>query len=412
MSSTAAVGFGDDTAPEYRKFNQKKTVSLLNYGQLTGLTNSGSGYTYAVAMAIQGPFKKVRFLVANIATGGTITYGPFSASVAASVTDTATARNNSATQVPILFGGQATVTIAAASATDTPVCVWSDYADITNSTVTAEGYYWICGRVYSPTTNTQQLTTSANRGAGWNTQTTGRKFWSTGSGSGDFVTSNVTGYAGGLNTGQNVIIGVEVVLSSGDVHQVSAWGDSVFAGAGTGVTLVGDSFLFRGSVNVSTTTYPTWLANYSWPGKTTAYALTRFLAEIDLTASSSAVFWGYSTNDGSPTQALLDAALGRCQQFIRECRYRGIVPIIATPLLNTAWTTNEKTLLRSHRQKIRALDGAAVIMDLAAVLLEADELSFIAGATDDGVHLNTAVGIPAATVASTTAIKNAVVFKI
>lgn len=355
----------------------------VSYGQLTTITANPTGGTGAIAIAVEKPFSRVRIAVANV-DSSSVTLGPFKASTMdRAPTDALDSGNNSGAYTDITFSGSSTVTIDAAPATDQPVVVWSDWIDLASIPRTDGGLFPVLTvRGYHPSGT---ITVTANSSAGWRTAFDGRFLWSTGSGTGDFVTSGIESYPSNGNNGQNLIYAVET-FGDEKSFPVTVFGDSVLLG--TNVDVNGQGFLYYGMSQASTNSRTLSFSNYAWPGRNTSNSLIRFSQIIKESQPSISVFFGYSTNDGSPTASLLSAAYDRVLQFVEECRKYNTVPVVVTPLLNTAWTTPQKELIKHYRHKIRALNGTVVVMDVASVLLTEDELGFIDGVLADTVHLN------------------------
>jgi len=350
-------------------------------GTLTNPANGASGWTNAWTVAVEHKFSRARILVANANTGSSVTLGPFCAAATTAVTDLASARNNSATPVPILFSGATTVTIPACSASANPNYVWSDWVNV-ESLLRTDGmlHPWITIRGFIPIATTV-YTAVGDHTQTWNSTLDGRGSYSMAQ-QGNLVSSNYSSFAGSQNFGTNILLGVQTSSETGCM-QIGAFGDSIFAttdkGASGWVPKLTDALSGIFGIPVSS-------SNFGWNGQTTAQYYARWASQADNLKMSLAIFETYSTNNGASIAAVTEAK-GFVAAFLDDCATKRILPVLWMPLVSSAWTFAQKQLIEDYRNEIRAYKNTPVI-DCASILIDPVTLDYKPGVSDDGVHPN------------------------
>lgn len=381
----------------------RHTQTRLNNFYLTTSSSATNGTTRNIAIAMEARFNRVRALYANN-TDVVTNLGPIAVTVRSSIADIAESRNNDATPLPVTISGSATVAMAARPSSVVPRFYWTDWANI--SSVARPGgntHPYLIWRDFA--SGNQTMTVTSNDSTSWSTQS--REKWTTGTGTGNFVDTNYATYPGGQNANQTYAVGFQADAPDGCVN-IANVGDSVFAGYGTGVSIFGNSWFYRAITGVSTEKLPVNHINMGWTGQTSDKFIARFkalVADLDL---SVAVFQTYSTNDGSPTAPLISAAKGRVADFLATCTANRVVPMLWTPLVSSLWTTEQKALIAAYRDEVRSYKNVHII-DAASVLIDPATNDFIAGVSNDSVHLNEAgiaLATPLAQAAFRKALKN------
>lgn len=389
-----------------------RETSLRNvHGRITngyvvaGNFEQAAGRTQTVAMQMEANFNRIRILLCNNKTSESSVYGPACVSVTPQVTSNVEMRNNAATPVAVKWGGNATVTIPAATNAATPQYVWSDWVDISSIAPSdGSGRPWVCIRVYVPYEAAFHAQT-ANDSDLWRTTANGGR-WVSGD-YGDFVTSNYSGFNASFAAGnqQTAILGVQGA-SAGSVFNVAGFGDSLMNGFGAGVAQAGKTMLWDAKETITRTFgIPVSVMNYGWTGQKSSQYYARLLAEIDNLNASAIIYEAYTTNDGSPTDELILEAKGRVSEVVRLCRSKGIIPIIWTPRVSNAWTAPQKQLIKNYYDALKATVGL-VLFDEYSAVIDSSTLGINTNYTVDGVHLNQA-GVDVATPELVKALKQA-----
>lgn len=103
-------------------------------------------------------------------------------------------------------------------------------------------------------------------------------------------------------------------------------------------------------------------------------------------------FRAWSPNDGSPTQALIDAAWGRTLSLIEHCRRNNVTPVLCTTPPRNSLSAAEDALLKTQNARVRGLAGFVLVSDEASVVEDPADRSNLLPAFDggDGLHITTA----------------------
>ena len=381
----------------------RHTQTRLNNFYLTTASSATSGTTRNIAIAMEARFNRVRALYANN-TDVVTNLGPIAVTVRSAIAGIAESRNNDATPLPVTVAGATTVAMAARPSATVPRFYWTDWANISSVARPAGNTHpYLIWRDFAA--GSQTMTVTSNDSQSWSGLS--REKWTTGTGTGNFVDTNYATYNGGQNANQTYAVGFQADAPDGCIN-IANVGDSVFAGYGAGVSIFGNSWFYRSVVGISTDKLPVNHINMGWTGQTSDKFLARFkalVADLDL---SIAIFQTYSTNDGSPTAALISAAKGRVADFLATCTTNRVVPVLWTPLVSSLWTPEQKALMAAYRDEVRSYKNVHII-DAASVLIDPATNDFIAGVSDDSVHLNEtgiALATPVAQAVVRKALKN------
>lgn len=101
-------------------------------------------------------------------------------------------------------------------------------------------------------------------------------------------------------------------------------------------------------------------------------------------------FRALSPNDGSPTQALIDAAWGRTLSLIEHCRRNDVIPVLCTTPPRNTLSAGEDALLKVQNARVRALAGTVLVSDEAAAVEDPADRSKLLAAYNggDGLHIS------------------------
>lgn len=103
-------------------------------------------------------------------------------------------------------------------------------------------------------------------------------------------------------------------------------------------------------------------------------------------------FRAWSPNDGSPTQALIDAAWARTLALVEHCRRLNVLPVLCTTPPRNTLTAGEDAFLKVQNARIKALSGWVLVSDEAAVVEDPADRSKLLAAynSGDGLHITSA----------------------
>jgi len=102
----------------------------------------------------------------------------------------------------------------------------------------------------------------------------------------------------------------------------------------------------------------------------------------------------YSPNDGTPTQAIMDAAWGRTLDGVSYLRTKGIAPILFTSPPVNAWNSTQHLFNEAQNARVVALAAALpwiVLIDMCAIIRDpANNRQILPAYNYDGTHYLTA----------------------
>lgn len=104
------------------------------------------------------------------------------------------------------------------------------------------------------------------------------------------------------------------------------------------------------------------------------------------------LFRAWSPNNGSPTQALMDAAWARTLDLVEHCRRLGVTPVLATTGPRNLYSAGEDALLKAQNTRVKSLAGYVPVSDEASVIEDPSNLRQILPAynSGDGMHYTSA----------------------
>lgn len=135
-----------------------------------------------------------------------------------------------------------------------------------------------------------------------------------------------------------IIPGVLQTISPQLGHTVMALGDSLTQGFGTVGTM--NSWAHKACAALTSNSRPITYASAGWTGQTTIQIQARAIIDLPVIKPTVCFVETFSPNDGTPTQALVNAQLTRALNIASYCQTLGIVPILKT---GVPWNTFDAT---------------------------------------------------------------------
>lgn len=148
-------------------------------------------------------------------------------------------------------------------------------------------------------------------------------------------------------------------------------GDSLFAGQESTTVSVGWVPVSKRATALLSSSSTVWqAASYAIRGQNHTASYQTGLEVATQHRPTYLCFRAWSPNDGSPTQALMDAAWARALALIEHCRRLGVTPVLCTTGPRNSLTAGEDALLKAQNARVLSLagTGAAIVSDEAAVI--------------------------------------------
>ena len=154
----------------------------------------------------------------------------------------------------------------------------------------------------------------------------------------------------------------------------------------------------RACFAVSTQNFPVELAQFGWGGQTSAQYTQRFFDLMALNDASGLpvflpdvlIYSPFSPNDGTPTQAIINAQAYQTARVLAICQLKGILPIIWTAAPNNAYTQAQDAFRQALNTQIRNMGITSIylVVDFDSVLSNgANPEQYKTGySIADGVH--------------------------
>lgn len=339
-----------------------------------GTANGSPGWTSHLTMESPAEFTHVQIGVLNAET-----------SALTGVTGVIAASNGVASffnpaggsWLPVTWAGASSATAPARVSANEPSILLSDWIAVPSLARVDGGVNPVAmARSFVPSANAT-FSTSSNIYTGlWSNN----RIWRSRA-NGDFVTTTT-----GWPNAEGTTSWLQIMRFRGASKRVTVMGcgDSTFAGFGTtsnGPNSWGLVAERRGAFS--------WV-NAGISGQSTTTYLARCLNQVNILRPSVAVWLLYSSNDGTPTQALADAAWARAIQFVVYCESIGVAPMIATGIPYTGqYTLAQDNIRKALNDKARA-SGIALFDFDAAITDGGAPASIAAGLGSDSRHLNDA----------------------
>lgn len=133
-------------------------------------------------------------------------------------------------------------------------------------------------------------------------------------------------------------------------------------------------------------------ASFAITGQTHAASYLTGLEVASKVAPRYLCFRAWSPNDGSPTQALIDAAWGRTLALIEHCRRNNVIPVLCTTPPRNSLSAGEDAFLKVQNARVKALAGTVLVSDEAAAVEDPADRSKLAAWANggDGLHISNA----------------------
>lgn len=374
----------------FKKNNKIATKVLSGFFTAAGMTSPGyDGKTYQTIFTAETNFYAVRLILRNsLATS----YLVDSAAVAVSDAYGINPSTGAAGWVPITWAGVSSVTVPARIAEYRPSVIKSDWINI-KSIARADGsslptVYFRAFNTTGPKTGL--LGTSSHAEASWRTQSALNKnrFVIHDSATGDFVTANqqsMTTDSGNFGA----FISEFEYLSDKNIISVMGCGDSITNGDGSTIKCLGWGHM--GCYDLSTTDRPISWVNHGFSSQLSPTFLSRLIDAIDGGIKPDIVVYSpFSPNDGSATQAIIDAQLMNLYRAISVCDDNDIKMIVSTPCPR-GYAATPEGFRQSLCQTIRTMASNRIftaLLDFDAVLASTPGGNSMGSLTTDGLHPN------------------------
>lgn len=365
-----------------------KIPTLVNNGQNTGSV----GFTHQAMVELETEFDAVRIPHVNFGTTP-MTVDVTQVSVGGDAGD---ALNNTAPAVPVLFGGNASVTVPPAVSLNGRVyssVVWSDPVYISSVPRTDDGVLpLLYVRTFMSAGAGKEWSTWNVGTTGWGAPTATRKFVSRYR-NGDSTTNRET-FIDNTNRAFSVIFGVSYRARKKSAVSVAIFGDSITRS--TNAEGFARGWHYKTQQAISTPENPFEYANFGVSSSQSDeffFSANRFLADIKPMFALMPVF---TPNEGGGTQitpATIQSTRANVLRFIDLCRANGVTPVLWEgcprsnssgggyyPLAQDQWRTAWVEDSRKY--------GVPVIRTLDALSTEAAPYAFKPGFTTDFLHPN------------------------
>ncbi|EHL99398.1 GDSL-like protein [Acetobacteraceae bacterium AT-5844] len=168
-------------------------------------------------------------------------------------------------------------------------------------------------------------------------------------------------------------------------------GDSISQGTGSVGDAVGWAHLACGQL--SKAGRPVSLCNAGWGGQSSLNFYLRGRQEVDISRPSVMPIAVFSPNDGTPTQASVNASFSRAIDLADYAISLGVVPIFLTPIPWVSLTAETDALRLQLVTRLRAMasSGSILVLDMDAIVSDGATPARIQPEYDaDGTHLSDA----------------------
>jgi lysophospholipase L1-like esterase len=350
---------------------------------------SATTYTWSLAAAIPADAIAVQIISINGQA-----YTPSNITGAVSVGATKTEQlNNAGAWTNATWSGASTVTMPAGTQAN-PTFTLSDWIPITPAASTFNSSAGLplqmCyARIATPSTNTSvSLAGYTGSNTAWGTIADNNVRIALFQ-AGDFVASP-SGMTGASDPQNAPIVGIRYMTATANVVNVMALGDSIEFGAGA--TIFGNSFghIACNSLSKSNRIYS--FNNQGYSGQSTAAILARAKVLIPQFKPQIVIFPAFSPNDGTPTQAIINAQLANIRQISDLCLRNGAMPIVLQGLPKTTDSTNTTSAFTAPQDAFRVAlnalnaSGAIVYVNHGLGNSASPELFGSSSYTSDGTH--------------------------
>lgn len=347
---------------------------------------AGAGYTFSQQFPALAPFYGFRLIFLNYGTAQTITISKAAPAGAAGVSGTALTWSN------VLFGGSASGSQAAGSGSGSnvvPSILVSDWVQASSLARTDSGVFPLLqARAYFAAASTQANINSNAQG--------------------DYQAATGMEFAGAIAVGDQVttIAGMGPVATntwmcpSGVDFQyglptsvIADVGDSLMRGQESSTTSNGWRTVSDRTAALKRSSTAIWqAASFCITGQGHAASYQTGLEVVSKLLPRYLCFRAWSPNDGSPTQALIDAAWQRTLALIEHCRRNNVTPVLCTTPPRNTLTAGEDAFLKVQNARVKALAGWVLVSDEAAVVEDPADRSKLAAAfnSGDGLHITSA----------------------
>lgn len=164
-------------------------------------------------------------------------------------------------------------------------------------------------------------------------------------------------------------------------------GDSISAGL-DGTNYIGSPIArFSYSNNSSQTEVIVVSESFAVSGQTSLASMATATAVIPILKPNYLVFCPYSVNDGTSTQATIDASWLAAMNLIDLCIANNVIPVLATACPQTGMAATPDGFRKVQNTRIRALSSMVVVLDYDSVVSDrATPASYTSGLSNDGTH--------------------------
>jgi hypothetical protein len=166
-------------------------------------------------------------------------------------------------------------------------------------------------------------------------------------------------------------------------------GDSLMRGQESSTTSNGWRTVSQRAATLKRASTAIWqAASFAVTGQNTAASYLTALEVVTQLRPTYLCVRAWSPNDGTPTQALMDAAWARALAIVEHCRRNNVVPVLCTSGPVNAYTAPQDALLKAQNARVMGMAGFAVVSDEGAAVEDPADRSNILPAYDsgDGVH--------------------------
>lgn len=358
---------------------------LASFGHSAGAASPG--FSFVLQSPALAPFYAVQAIYTNFGAEQTIT----AAKVAACPVDLSD--GTALTWQSLTFNGSASATQLAGSGTGSnmiPSITLSDVLPLTSIPRTdfPANLPLIQSRTYFAAASTQRII-FANAMADYKTAT-GLEYASGIQGA-DIV-STITAKAPATSgswlapSGFIFFYGVPTVI-------VADVGDSLMRGQESSVVSNGWRSISDRTVALKTRPTKLWQhATFSVTGQAHDATYKTGLEVVTKLKPKYLCFRASSPNDGTPTQAIMDACWARTLHLVDHCKKNGVIPVLCTSTPINANSAPADALLKAQNARVRSLAGAVIVSDEALVIENPADRSQISASfnSGDGIHLNSA----------------------
>jgi len=367
-------------------FSKSTKLSKFHTGQLqTAAAPAFNTTTWHQTIGLDAHFDAIQLVIQNVETVGyTLT--------ASSVAATANRTNNvvpTGAWVPVTFGGSASATIPARIAAGVPSITLSDVINIGSIEPTDDVFPYLMIRTYTALGG--YSVTGGNASSAAIPQYQGRYFASYKDATGDYCSTNQTGFTKGSAQNLTHITGF-ILYCRGRVACVMGVGDSITQGVGNAAEPQ-NSFGAKAYGAISAKETPVVWSNFGFSSQTVDTYFQRLTVLIAAGIKPHALVYApFSPNNGIPSAVTLAAYRAYLARFYALCDENNIFPIVWTGCPNTAaaWDTTADNIRKTfNAELLQQRNFGRCVIDFARVLGDgATPERFLASMTDDGTHPN------------------------